>query len=291
MRWGRRRRSPPDRRWGGGLCAGLKGNQETLHQAVIDYIDEQLEGDLADAQEHVTTEKGHGREETRTYLQLPAPEELPGFMLWKGLKSIGIVTSCCLRDGKETIEVRYYISSLAVGVKRSPGGPGPLGYREYLSLEPGYDVSRGRVATPRAALAGELRVAEPVRVVAAEAASRPPSLVMKRRSCGWSDDFLMEVVTGPTFSVLALGGCAVKGACRRHSPILRRVAVLPFGAGMVCRSDPVAWGRSRRGTHQDPDRRSRRARPAAGSAPALERQLLDAIDPDRRLVGLAKPTR
>ena len=52
----------------------LKGNQETLHQAVIDYIDEQLEGDLADAQEHVTTEKGHGREEMRTYLQLPAPE-------------------------------------------------------------------------------------------------------------------------------------------------------------------------------------------------------------------------
>ena len=57
----------------------LKGNQETLHQAVIDHIDEQLEGDLADAQEHMTKEKGHGREETRTYLQMPAPEKLPGF--------------------------------------------------------------------------------------------------------------------------------------------------------------------------------------------------------------------
>ena len=29
-----------------------------------------------------------------------------------------MVTSLCLRDGKETIEVRYYISSLGVGVKR-----------------------------------------------------------------------------------------------------------------------------------------------------------------------------
>ena len=28
------------------------------------------------------------------------------------------VTSRCLRDGKETIEIRYYISSLAMGVKR-----------------------------------------------------------------------------------------------------------------------------------------------------------------------------
>ena len=85
---------------GGGVpnCEALKGNQETLHQAVIEHIDEQLEGDLARAQEHVTTENGHGREEKRTYLQLPAPEGLPGFGEWKGLKSIGVVTSAaCVR--------------------------------------------------------------------------------------------------------------------------------------------------------------------------------------------------
>jgi predicted transposase YbfD/YdcC len=103
---------------GADYVLALKGNQEMLHQAVIDHIDELLEGDLADAQEHVTTETGHGREETRTYLQLPAPEDLPGFLLWKGLKSIGLTTSCCLRDGKEAIEVRYYISSLEVEVKQ-----------------------------------------------------------------------------------------------------------------------------------------------------------------------------
>src|SRR6202011_5331804 len=76
---------------GADYVLALKGNQEMLHRAVIDHIDEQLEGGLADAQEHVTTEKGHGREETRTYLQLPAPEGLPGFLLWKGLKAVGAV--------------------------------------------------------------------------------------------------------------------------------------------------------------------------------------------------------
>src|SRR3974377_518782 len=85
----------------------LKGNQETLHQAVIDYIDEQLEGDLASAQEHVTTEKGHGREEMRTYLQLPPPEKLPEFIRGQGLKSMPRATSRCLRDGHETVKVRY----------------------------------------------------------------------------------------------------------------------------------------------------------------------------------------
>ncbi len=103
---------------GADYVLALNGNQETLNQAVIEYIDEQLEGDLADAQEHVTEEKGHGREQERTYLQLPAPKELPGFMAWRGLKSIGLVTSCCVRNGKETTEVRYYISSLGVHVKQ-----------------------------------------------------------------------------------------------------------------------------------------------------------------------------
>jgi predicted transposase YbfD/YdcC len=97
---------------GADYVLALKGNQETLHEAVIDSITEQLEGDLAEAREYTTTEKGHGREETRTYLQLPAPTTLPGFTLWKGLKTVGVVTSVCVRDGKETIEVRYYISSL-----------------------------------------------------------------------------------------------------------------------------------------------------------------------------------
>src|SRR3982751_1076648 len=78
---------------GADFVLALKGNQETLHQAVIDHINDQLEGDLGDAQEQTTTEKNHGREETRTYLQLPAPETLPGFTHWKGLKSIGLVTS------------------------------------------------------------------------------------------------------------------------------------------------------------------------------------------------------
>src|SRR6516225_3777456 len=69
---------------GADYVLALKGNQETLHQAVIDHIDEQLEGELSDSKELTTVEKGHGREEARTYLQLPAPKELPGFTLWKG---------------------------------------------------------------------------------------------------------------------------------------------------------------------------------------------------------------
>src|SRR4030095_8225111 len=92
----------------------------TLHDAVIDYIDKQSRDDFATAKarRHITQESGHGRQNTRSYIQMPVPDTLQDLELWKGLQSIGIVTSVCVRDGKETVETRYYISSLPVGVKR-----------------------------------------------------------------------------------------------------------------------------------------------------------------------------
>lgn len=177
----------------------LKGNQGTLHQAVIEHINEQLDGDFDEAREHVTTEKGHGREETRTYLQLPAPEDLPGFTLWEGLKSIGVVTSQCLRNGKETIEIRYYLSSLAMGVKtfaRAVRSHWGIENTCHWVLDMTYreDESRIREKTLRENFAWLSRFTlsllkqHPGRL----------SLAMKRRSCGWDENFLLEVVTGST---------------------------------------------------------------------------------------------
>ncbi|MBV8265941.1 MAG: ISAs1 family transposase [Planctomycetaceae bacterium] len=184
---------------GADYVLALKGNHETLHQAVIDYIGEQLEGDLSDAQEHVTTEKAHGREETRTYLQLPAPEQLPGFMQWRGLKSIGLATSRCLRDGKEAVEVRYYISSLDVDAKRFARA-----VRGHWSIENSChwvldmtfreDESRLRERNLRENFAWLNRFA----LSLLKQHPGRQSLAMKRRSCGWSDTFLMEVITGST---------------------------------------------------------------------------------------------
>jgi predicted transposase YbfD/YdcC len=177
----------------------LKGNQGTLHEAIIEHINEQLDGDLTGAREHVTIEKGHGREERRVYLQLPAPKSLPGFAQWKGLKSIGVVTSCCLRDGKETIEVRYYISSLAVSVKKfAHAVRGHWGIENgchwVLDLTYREDESRIRHQTLRENIAWLNRFT----LSLLKQHPGRSSIAMKRRSCGWSEDFLLEVVAGAT---------------------------------------------------------------------------------------------
>jgi predicted transposase YbfD/YdcC len=177
----------------------LKGNQETLHQEVIDYIDEQSKNDFADVQarRHITKETGHGREEIRSYIQLPVPVDLRGLELWKGLKSIGMATLVCVRNGKETIETRYYISSLAVRVKqfahavRSHWG---IENGCHWSLDMTYreDESRIRDAHVRENFAWLNRFT----LSLLKQHPGKDSVVMKRRGCGWSDEFLMEVLTG-----------------------------------------------------------------------------------------------
>ena len=132
---------------GADYVLALKGNQETLHQAVIDYIDEQLEGDLADAQEHVTKEKGHGREEERTYLQLPAPEELARVHGVEGAEVDwdGDLVLPARREGDDRGPLLHQQLGRGREAVR-PRGSWPLGHREHVSLEPGHDVSRGRIA-------------------------------------------------------------------------------------------------------------------------------------------------
>jgi predicted transposase YbfD/YdcC len=184
---------------GADYVLALKGNQGSLHQAVIDYIDEQLEGELPEVSEQTTVEKGHGREESRTYLQLPAPEGLPGRAEWKNLKSVGVATSRRLRDGKEAVEVRYFISSLEIDIPRFARS-----VRGHWGIENGCHWSLDLTFREDESRLRERQITENfawLNRFALSLLKQHPgrqSLVMKRRSCGWSDAFLMEVITVST---------------------------------------------------------------------------------------------
>jgi len=184
---------------GADFVLALKGNQESLHQAVIDHIHEQWEDDFAGvkARRHQTREAGHGREETRTYIQMPVPEDLPALNSWAGLKSIGVVVSECVRDGKATDEVRYYISSLGVGVKRfAHAVRSHWGVENtcHWSLDITYREDESRI---RERHLGE-NMAWLYRFTLSLLKQHPgrQSLVMKRRCCGWDENFLLEVLAG-----------------------------------------------------------------------------------------------
>jgi predicted transposase YbfD/YdcC len=186
---------------GGDFVLALKGNQETLHQGVMNYFHQQAEQDFAgvDVQRHVTQEKGHGREETRIAVQCPAPASLPGLSGWKGIATIGMVTLLCLRDGRETAETRYYINSLPMGVKqfvRAVRGHWGIENSCHWSLDFTYreDESRIRDVVFRENFAWLRRFT----LSLLKQHPGKTSISMKRQQCGWSDEMLMQVLTGST---------------------------------------------------------------------------------------------
>src|SRR4051812_32796174 len=183
-------------RGGADYVLALKGNQEVLHRAVIGHIDERLEGDLEGAEEMTTTDRGHGREEERIYLQLPAPEGLPGRGDWKGLKSVGVVTSRRLKGDQESIEIRYYLSSLPVDVglfARAVRGHWSVENACHWSLDVTFreDDSRVRERVLGSNITWLYRF---TLSILKQHPDRRMSLIMKRRGCGWSEKFLMEVI-------------------------------------------------------------------------------------------------
>ena len=185
----------------------LKGNQETLHQAVIDYIDQQCENGFADVKvrRFIKGEKGHGREEVRTYIQMPVPPDLAHLEMWKGLKTIGMALLACDRNGQKTIERRYYISSLKLGVKRfARAVRGHWGIENscHWSLDFTFreDESRIREKNLRENFAWLDRFVLSLlkQDQNRESMKRRESIVMKRRACGWDENFMLQVLVGAT---------------------------------------------------------------------------------------------
>jgi predicted transposase YbfD/YdcC len=91
----------------------VKGNQPTLHDGVVDHFAVHLNDPnvFKGRGFHRTNEKAHGRETEREYFVCAVPDDLPDASRWPKLRAIGMTVNRTLRDGKETIEVHYYILS------------------------------------------------------------------------------------------------------------------------------------------------------------------------------------
>jgi predicted transposase YbfD/YdcC len=184
---------------GGDYVLALKGNHQKLHDAVRDHFDalHQSDFDGSDCRRRQTKGKRHGRVERRYYYQAPLPDSLqPLAEGWEGLMTIGQVVSITERDGRETSEVRYYLSSLKPGVKRFAEA-----VRGHWSIENSLhwvldvtfreDESRSRDRRLAENLAALRRLA--IGLLNQHPAKH--SLKSKQRIAGWNADFLAEVLT------------------------------------------------------------------------------------------------
>ena len=100
---------------GADYCLALKGNQGNIYEDV-EQLFESCQAQKWQNIDHSffqTTEKGHGRIETRRYWTMGEVEFLLDADKWAGLKSIGMVESQRTIDGETTWETRYYLNSFS----------------------------------------------------------------------------------------------------------------------------------------------------------------------------------
>ncbi len=185
----------------GDYILSLKGNQGTLYNAAVDYLDQQSLNDFRGigARRLVTTEEAHGRTETRTYVQMPVPKDLPGADRWHGLRSLGVAILYCIRDGKETLEARYFISSLPVKVKqfaRAVRNHWGIENACHWCLDVTYREDELRIRDEH--LRENFAWLNRFTLSLLKQHRSKDSTAMKRRACGWNENYMLEVLTGTT---------------------------------------------------------------------------------------------
>jgi predicted transposase YbfD/YdcC len=91
----------------------LKGNQGTAFAEVKAFLDDAIARNEPHLVTLETTDQEHGRVEVRRYWQSEQLEWFADRKEWDGLKSVGVVEARRTMGSKESVERRYYLSSLS----------------------------------------------------------------------------------------------------------------------------------------------------------------------------------
>jgi predicted transposase YbfD/YdcC len=185
---------------GGDYILAVKGNQPALHAGIVGHFLDQMDDDFArvEVSRHETKEKGHGREEHRTYYVLDVPAGLADAQRWKGLKQVGMAVSQTIRGGKACDDVRYFILSRKLSARRFGtlvrghwGIENSLHWQ--LDVSFGEDQSRTRKDHAAANLGGLRRTA--LSLLKRET-SEKVGVKNRRLIAAWNTDYLRKVLFG-----------------------------------------------------------------------------------------------
>lgn len=186
---------------GGDFILSLKGNQGNLHKAVKKRFLELMANDFADATvrkfEQVLT--GHGRTDVLTYYHLKMPTDIPGRLQWKGLRTIGVAIRESYQGDKVTREVRYFLCSIPVSVKRfarAVRGHWAIENTLHWCLDVTFREDESRLRDRLAA--NNLAWLKRFALSLLKQIDDKESIAMRRRMAGWNPEYLLQVLGLPT---------------------------------------------------------------------------------------------
>jgi predicted transposase YbfD/YdcC len=184
---------------GGEYILAVKDNQPSLHTEIQTAFATAATPSARSSRLYTTEDHGHGREEQRTVQVLPARDYLSAAQcaVWLGVLTIVMVTRVvwCEATGVESIEVRYFLSSLRPNARRIGAA-----IRGHWSIENGLHWVLDVVFREDARRLYDRTAAENVAFLNRLALSLlrgdtgKSSLKVKRKRAGWSLPYLMQLL-------------------------------------------------------------------------------------------------
>jgi predicted transposase YbfD/YdcC len=187
---------------GGDYLLGVKDNQPTLKAMVEEQFLRHHSAERPESSEcyYQTYDKGHGRIEERHYYMLPVSKSHDTVTSeWMGLATVGQVISYTTRNGEQTSEVRYYVSSMTPDAKRfAAAARGHWGIENSLHwvLDVTFDEDQSRIRKGNGPDNFALLRRFATTIIKQD--TSPGSVRRKRKRAGWNNKALLKLITQTT---------------------------------------------------------------------------------------------
>ena len=181
----------------GDYIFSLKGNQGNLRKAVEKWFVVQMANGFVDTtvRQYQQVVTGHGRTDVLTYYHCQVPTGIPGRSKWKGLRTIGVAIRESRQGDKVTREVRYFICSIRVSVKRfarAVRGHWAIENTLHWCLDVTFREDESRLRDRHAA--NNLAWLKRFALSLLKQIDDKESIAMRRRMAGWNPEYLSQVL-------------------------------------------------------------------------------------------------
>jgi predicted transposase YbfD/YdcC len=177
----------------------VKDNQECLLDDIQEALAQALDTDFAGMEHdtYSTQERGHGREEYRSYTVLHHTDALRQRDEWAGLTTIGLCHSERTVQGKTTSEVRYFIGSRKASARtygKALRNHWRIENSLHWQLDVNFDEDHNRVTRRNGA--ENLALLRRLTLSLLQAHPAKLSIAKKRFAAALDPDFLEEILRG-----------------------------------------------------------------------------------------------
>jgi len=181
----------------GDAVIAVKKNQPKLHRAIEEFFHDAIQNDFEDRPYRCreTLDEGHGRTDGRVYYLARVPKDFAPAKDWPQVKAIGYALRYTVHDdGRETVDVRYYISTRFLSGKRF--AEAVRGHWSIESMHWVLDVTFREDAhrTRERGMANNLSWLRRFAVSILKREPSKDSIKGKMQRCGYNPDFLAEVL-------------------------------------------------------------------------------------------------